>query len=303
MEASIQNVLAAILTTECLVGFTVTLIILADNFMKWKRLNSLKTSDKILSSLAMTRVLYFSSIILWTSVFHSLSWLENIETVLSAIYIVAIFTIHTSHWFATILCVFYCVKIVTYNNKLLVFLKTRISTMVPWLMLASLLISLISSLPLIWFGYDVNLQNFSNVSTENTMEKKRLVIPNVNNQIMMFSLGSFLPLMILCVALIMLIHFLLIHTRRMRSAGSQNHSPNLKFHFSALKTISFLLLLQIMFLISMSLFASGLLFNYKYYVLSFHIIICSPPFFHSLYLISSSNELFNLKCLCFRNHS
>ncbi|KAG9469568.1 hypothetical protein GDO78_020206, partial [Eleutherodactylus coqui] len=258
--------------------------------MKWKRLKSLETCDKILSSLAISRGLNYFSIIIQNSIFQFLPWLMQNNILLSTVNILNLFIYYSSFWIATILCVFYCVRIVTYNYKLFVFLKTRISTMAPWLIQVSLLISLISSLPFGWYGYDSKVRVPSNGSIENVTDYREAMAEIYFERFWIFAVGSYPPFIIFCVANFLLIHFLLMHTRRMRSNGSHNRSPNLQSHFSALKSMSLFLLLQIMFLICASLSMSGKLLFLKvpYLIL---IILYSPPLFHSLYMVASSSEL------------
>ncbi|XP_069582967.1 taste receptor type 2 member 40-like [Ranitomeya imitator] len=235
MEGSVELILTALLFMKCLVGFTVNLILVAANFLKWKSRKSLQTSDKILSSLAISRLLCFLSMALWNFLFQVSPWLVENYIVVLTLYVVTMFVFYSSHWFATILCVFYCVKIVTYNCKLLFFLKTKIPTIVQWLILASLLISLISSLPFGWLGYDLRLQNLSNVSTENITEFRLVLLPKSIEQYIIFTVGSIPLFLLFCIANSLLIQFLLFHTRRMKSNESPIQRPNLRCHFTALK--------------------------------------------------------------------
>ncbi|CAN2390711.1 hypothetical protein PRIEUP_LOCUS748 [Pristimantis euphronides] len=152
IEMSIRYILNAVLSVKCLLGLTVNLIILAANFLKWKSLKSLHTCDKILSSLAISRSLYFIIILLWNFVFQFFPWLAHKNIVRSIRHIQTMFIFYSNNWITTILCVFYCVKIVTYNYKLFVFLKTMISTMFPRLIMVCLVISLFCSLPFGWYG-------------------------------------------------------------------------------------------------------------------------------------------------------
>ncbi|KAG9470487.1 hypothetical protein GDO78_017637 [Eleutherodactylus coqui] len=284
-------VLTAVLYVICLVGLTANLIIVVANAMKWKRLKSLQTSDKILTSLAISRGLYFFDIIIPNSMFQFLPWLMENDILLSIISILYLFVFYSSLWIATILCVFYCVRIVTYNYKLFIFLRTRISTMAPWLIQASLLFSLISSLAFVWYGYDFNKQFASINSTGNMTDFSEGIM---ETWFWIFAAGYFPPFIIFCAANFLLIHFLLMHTRRMRSNVSHNQSPNLQSHFSALKSMSLFLLLQIMFLTCTSLSMSG-----KFIFLNLQILECSPLMFHSLYMVASSSELRKMLILTF----
>ncbi|KAG9469569.1 hypothetical protein GDO78_020207, partial [Eleutherodactylus coqui] len=258
--------------------------------MKWKSLKSLQTCDKILSSLAISRGLYFFCIIIQNYIFQFLPWLVENNILLPILNILTMFIFYSSLWIATILCVFYCVKIVTYNYKLFILLKTRISTMVPWLIQVSLLISLTSSLPYGWYSYGSNVRVPLNGSIEDMTDYREVISEIFFKQFWILALGSYPPLIIFCVANFLLIHFLLMHTRRMRSNGSHIQSPNLQSHFSALKSMSLFLLLQIMFLICTSLSMSGKFIFVKLPIL-LPIILLSPLTFHSLYMVASNTNV------------
>ncbi|CAN2390708.1 hypothetical protein PRIEUP_LOCUS745 [Pristimantis euphronides] len=291
MEFSIQYILIAVFSMECLLGLTVNTIIVVANFMKWKRLKSLQTCDKILSSLAICRGLNFIIILLENFFCIYFPWLvqNNIEALLLKVLTMSLF--NSSNWISTVLCVFYCVKIVNYNYKLFVFLKTRISTMVTPLILASLLISLLSTLPLGWHGFDVKQQNILNGSTENMTKYALLLVTNFDQYFLIFLVTSFPTFLIFCVAMFLLINFLLKHTRQMRSNGSQIHNRNRESQLTALKSMTIFLILKIIIFICMCLFTCGSSFHFEFPFLIGWIILFSPPLFHSLYVISSSCEV------------
>ncbi|XP_056419448.1 taste receptor type 2 member 39-like [Hyla sarda] len=301
MEFSTRYFLLAVFYMICLVGFTVNMIMVAANLMKWKNLRSLPTYNKILSSLASSRALDFLTFIINNSINVFFPWLLKNNVVMLTLNMEIMFVFCSSLWLATLLCVFYCVKIVTYNYKLFIFLKTRISTMVPWLILSSLLISLISSLIYAWYSYDLKLQNLSNGSTGNMAGYELVAVPNYNNKFLLFSLGSIPPFLILCVSISLLIHFLLIHTRRMRSNESHTQSPNLKSHFGALKSMSLFLVLQIMYVIFLITYNSHTFLYVKHSAQISSLIPCSLQLLHSLYMISSSSEVKKMfpSALCF----
>ncbi|KAG8550098.1 hypothetical protein GDO81_028878 [Engystomops pustulosus] len=182
---------------ECLVGFTINMMIVAANIMKWKSQKSLPTCDKILSYLAVSRVLYFVIIFIRVFISHFHSWPLQSTFVTLILFIQTIFLLFVSHWIVAILCVFYCVRIVTYNCALCVFLRSRISTLVPWLVTAALLMSFISSLPFGWYGYYF-LQNVSNASIGNNTDSGPSIITVINEQSLICAAGSFLPFIIFC---------------------------------------------------------------------------------------------------------
>ncbi|KAG8550092.1 hypothetical protein GDO81_028873, partial [Engystomops pustulosus] len=272
---------------ECLVGLIVNMMIVAANFLKWKSQRSLQTCDKILSYLAVSRGFFYCSVIMGNLIIIFVPQVQENYDVKSILYIQIGFTFNLSQWIASVLCVFYCVKIVSYNCALCVPLRSRISTVVPWLVAASLIMSFISNLPLGWYSYDHKTQNVLNGSTDNTTGKGFVMVSNFESRVLIFVVGSFPPFVIFCAANSLLIHFLLIHTRRMRNVTSQN----LRSHFGALKSMSLFLVLQMMIFMLMGLIASGR-FSHLTFLIHFDwIILCFPLLFHSFYLFFSSSEL------------
>ncbi|XP_075718238.1 taste receptor type 2 member 40-like [Rhinoderma darwinii] len=204
------------------------------------------------------------------------------------------FLYYTNLWFATVLCVFYCVKITNYNWKFLNFLKTKISTLVRWLLLTSLMISVIFSLFYGCYIYGLLPQNVDSELHDSHKNISEYVDNNdFDSHILfgMFFTGSIPPFFIFCVANFLLIHSLVTHTRRVRSSGSGFQSPNLESHLSAVKSMSFFLLLQIIFFLCMTVYNSGFLLDSKVLFFINSIVMCSSPVLHSLYIILSSSEM------------
>ncbi|XP_056419477.1 taste receptor type 2 member 40-like [Hyla sarda] len=206
---------------------------------------------------------------------------------ITSILVISIFLNHMNLWFATILCVFYCVKITNYNHRFFIILKTRISSLVHWFLLASLTISIGCSLPFSGYVVDLGLLEFTSVSAENKTFTKVVYYKTTQNVFLVLLVGSLPPFLIFCVVIFLLIQSLWMHVRRMRSSGAG--SPNLEVHFCAVKSMTLFLVLQVVYFTSMNLQMSPVLIkNWKAFT---YIIICSPPFLHSLYIIFSTKKL------------
>ncbi|KAG8537553.1 hypothetical protein GDO81_024335 [Engystomops pustulosus] len=248
----LQYILGSVLCTECIAGGMINLIIVAANIVKWRTMKFLNTVDEILSSLAISR-----SLCLFNGFLHYFLYLLGLWDVgnpwaKSSVSVITMFLYSTNLWFATVLCVFYCVKITNYSWKFFIFLKTKISTLVPWFLLASLLISISSSLPFGLSNHEMQIQNLTNVSMEN------LTLSGAQ--------------------------------KRMRSSGSGFRNPNLKSHFNAVKSMSLFLVLQTMYLVITVHFLRTIEAN-KIAFWIYSILTYSPPAIHSLYIILSNSEL------------
>ncbi|XP_066445664.1 taste receptor type 2 member 39-like [Eleutherodactylus coqui] len=227
----------------------VNMTILAAIFLKWKTQRSLQTIYKILACLSLSRCLCLLSYLFYYTILVFHPWILLDIVIVTAMVVKVMFLHFTNAWFATILCVFYCVKITSYSNVCCIFLKMKISTRVSWFLLASLFISLLSTLP---FGFDfftLESKNLLNGTMENTTIPGNVPVNIFQKQFMKFFVGTCPPFVIFCVTICLLLHSLWMHTRRMRSSGSNFSCPNLESHYSAVKSMSLFLVLQVIYFI------------------------------------------------------
>ncbi|XP_075718234.1 taste receptor type 2 member 9-like [Rhinoderma darwinii] len=294
MEFLLQFIISLVLYIECFIGITLNITIVIAKYIKWRTLKSFQTCDKILSCLAISRTLYLLNEIIFEVILEINPWWLDDIVVLSIIFSDIMFLYYTNLWFATVLCVFYCVKITSYNWKFLNFLKTKISTLVPWLLLTSLVISVIFSLPSGCYIYGLLPQNVDSELHDRDRNISKFVDNNgfdFHVLFWMFFTGSIPSFLIFCVANCLLIHSLVTHTRRVRSSGSGFQSPNLDSHLSAVKSMSFFLLLQTLFFLCMIVSTSFLLIDSQVLFFINSIVMCCSPVLHSLYIILSSSEM------------
>ncbi|KAG9468187.1 hypothetical protein GDO78_023314 [Eleutherodactylus coqui] len=270
----------------------VNMTILAAIFLKWKTQRSLQTIYKILGCLSLSRCLYLLSILFYYIIVVINSWVLQDMIFETVAFMEITFLYYTNFYFATILCFFYCVKITSYNCTLWIFLKMKISTVISWFIMASLLFSASSSLPFVFNMSNLEPESFLNGTIENVTIHNNRTIINYQKQLLIFLVGSCPPFLIFCVTICLLLHSLWMHTRRMRSSGSNFRCPNVESLFNAVKSMSLFLVLQIMYFVVTIVFISGRMYDYEvwqWFLLI--IIICSSLFLHSVYIISSNSDL------------
>ncbi|XP_075451212.1 taste receptor type 2 member 40-like [Ascaphus truei] len=202
---------------------------------------------------------------------------------------VRMFLNFSSLWFATMLCVYYCIKITNYNHPLLIYVKVRINKIVPWLLLASLLTSLASSLPFCW--YIMNGNNSTNSLLKNSTVQDIIVVQDHTNKDIVNGLGTSLPFTIFCVATFLLIKSLWMHTRQMRSSGMSIRSPSLDTHFRVVKSMVFFLFLKIICFSSMTVIFLRVLPFGSPWLVFLSILTSAYPFLHSAVLIFYNKKL------------
>ncbi|XP_075125737.1 taste receptor type 2 member 40-like [Leptodactylus fuscus] len=288
---SLQNVVLALICIQCTVGIILNGFIVATNINNWRRLKTLQTCDKILGCLATSRCLLLFLITLLKALFIFFHQLFLSPVFVSSMFVGILLLNHANLWFATILCVFYCVKITNYSHKFFIFLKTRISSLVHWFILASLSISVTSSLPCGWYVYRLDQQEYSSVLVENSTFTKVMIYPNTQIQFLMFLMGSLPSFLIFCVAILLLIHSLWVHIRHMSCNGTDFGSPRLEVHVRAVKSMSLFIMLQILYFVCMNIRVSPTYNVSSTWKTLINVIICIPPVLHSLYIIFSTKKL------------
>lgn len=141
-------------------------------------------------------------------------------------------------WFATWLGVYYCAKIATIPHPLFLWLKMRISRLIPWLILGSVLYATFTAVVLGGEASTIPKQIFVSFFSKNSTQ----VTPIPAMPLSIFILGFTLPSFIFIAAVLLLIFSLCSHSWKMRTMrGTQE--PCRHGHISAMFSIlSFLIL-------------------------------------------------------------
>ncbi|XP_060047907.1 taste receptor type 2 member 1 [Erinaceus europaeus] len=124
-----------LLVIQFLVGISANGFIVVVNGIGLIRQKKMIPLNLLLSCLAISRI--FLQLIMLTFTLTVLSLVQIPVT--AEAFAIFMFVYESGIWFATLLGVFYCVKIATIVHPLFFWLKMRISKMVPWLILGILL--------------------------------------------------------------------------------------------------------------------------------------------------------------------
>ncbi|XP_063775279.1 taste receptor type 2 member 40-like [Pseudophryne corroboree] len=277
----------SVLSVECLLGTSLNAFIVLTHCLEWRQTRRLPGSDKIETCLCVCRFFLQCAITL-NNFCRSFSLDINSPSYFIELFLVVrMFLSFTSLWSATLLSVFYCVKITNYNFGIFVFLKPRISRMVPWLVLSCLLVSLASSLPFAESFYTLYFRNSTaQNSTENTDADKIQ-----SNMSLAYAVGSSVPFAIFIIAVLLLIHSLWSHIKQMRSGADSFRSPNLNALLGVVKSLMVFFCLCIIYFVCMNLISSGLLPVGSPWIAFVSILNSSYPFLHSAVLIYTNSKL------------
>ncbi|XP_078509272.1 taste receptor type 2 member 9-like [Lissotriton helveticus] len=230
--------------------FIVALILL-----DWARGRSLNTRDLILIALGISGACFQCTLIVDLCLSKLLVDVGDLGHSYAVLLQLQMWTGSSSAWLTACLCIFYCVKIVDCNHRLFIWLKLRISTVVLWLQLWSVLEPLVLSVPIYWDSY----RSFNDHSTMGLKSNSTVSSAKVKFQISYMSvaepLGFCIPLLLGVVSITPILPSLYRHTRRMKENASGFSQPRLGAHISAARMLVALLLIYLVVILTSVLHA------------------------------------------------
>ncbi|KAG8445893.1 hypothetical protein GDO86_010618, partial [Hymenochirus boettgeri] len=205
-----------------LLGMIVNGFIVVTYLLEWKSKKSLKPTDTVLMCLGVTRMFF--------NLVSTLSFLPYKSPEKPKVFR-AIWNYFnwSGLWFISLLSVIYCTKIANYNNRVFIYMKLNISTLLKWLILGNVLTSLVFSVLLKILGeappqYWINsIGNSMKNSTDNNINSYVFIY------LFIYHLGSSLPFIMFCVSALLLICSLWSHTQQIKSSGTGLENSHLKY--------------------------------------------------------------------------
>ncbi|XP_060615706.2 taste receptor type 2 member 7-like [Anolis sagrei] len=211
--------------------------ILVVNGHQWLQNRKMIPSDFLLTSLSTSRFIMQLGLLINSSLYL----IVNIKVPLFLYDVTFFFWIFfnmTSHWCATWLSVFYCMKVTNFANPLFLWLKAKINMLVPRLLGLSIAIFTVSCLPLLvdYFGY-IKWCNLTETLPKNASQRKvcgkaPIVFLPIQFSFYVLNLG------LSTIAIILLLVSLWRHTRNLKKSGVGVKDLNTQVH---IKVMTFLL--------------------------------------------------------------
>ncbi|XP_025047231.1 taste receptor type 2 member 40-like [Alligator sinensis] len=194
-------------------------------------------------------------------------------------------------FFAACLSVYYCVKIANFSCCFFITLKRKISQFMPWLLLVSVMISLLSSLPTFVAIYNIsdnscNSSCSQNHTGDNVTQDRILLDTNI-----VVCFGFSIGFTILCISAVLLLFSLWRHIRHVQGSSAGAGKPSMEAHVKAVKMVMWLLFINVIhFLVWLSsiTFAVSATIFVQHFLLQVTIF---GPLIHALVLILSIPKL------------
>ncbi|XP_072494084.1 taste receptor type 2 member 7-like [Notamacropus eugenii] len=247
MRSSGENILTALSIGESLLGILVNASTFLVNCIHCVNIKKLPPGDLILVSLAISRIGLFC-VIIWNSYLILISF--DVPTSVRIIDIFLILSHNSNIWFATILSIFYFLKITNFSNPLFLWMKWRTDRMVFMLLWGPLIISLSIIFPIMermHYHYDITFsrgkeRNVSQEGQVKKVKKSKLLMLQA-----LFGLLSIIPFVLSMISFSLLIPSLWRHTQQMQLSASGSRDPSLEAHVRVIKAVSSFLILFLLY--------------------------------------------------------
>uniref|UniRef100_A0A5F9DRI1 Taste receptor type 2 n=1 Tax=Oryctolagus cuniculus TaxID=9986 RepID=A0A5F9DRI1_RABIT len=286
MTSLIVSILSIPVMVEFVLGNFANAFIALVNCIDWLKRKKLTSADGILTALAISRIallcvvlMYFESI-----VFNPTSYSGQIRIAIMIAWAIAH---HFSSWFATILSIFYLLKIANLSNFFFLYLKKHINSVILLVLLGSLLFLFCHIISM-----NAKAVVLINENEENLTWKSNFTdIIHLSN-VQVLTVTNLVPFITSLLCLLLLIHSLYKHLKKIQLNGKGSQDLSTKVHVKAMQmVVSFLLLFALYFL-----FVTATIWNFnglhtKPLLLLCHAFAFIFPSSHSFLLILVNRKL------------
>ncbi|NXU92987.1 T2R40 protein, partial [Xiphorhynchus elegans] len=278
-----------IVTLEAFAGMWINAFIVSVICMAWIQKKTLNSNEKILLLLGFSRFwflciscLYY----LFSTFYPNHLYVHPLFPLISSIPTM----FNEAHlWVSTCLCGFYCIKIANFSNSFFIYLKVKIDTIVPWLLLGSLLFSLVAGI----IDYDATekaLHKNLNHTSQRIISKSSIRIDEHFSSLYFISgFGFVTSFMAVTFSALLLLFSLWRHKRNMQANSMKDLSMDA--HIKAMKSIlSFLLMYSLNFGVLISTLVSSF-WKQNHVMFLIYVFLYAFPGVHSLILICTNPKL------------
>ncbi|XP_010988155.1 taste receptor type 2 member 3 [Camelus dromedarius] len=261
------------------------------NGSSWFKSKRISLSDFIITNLALSRTVLLGTLLVDGVLMVFSSKLHDEGIVMQMIDIFWTFTNHLSIWLSTCLSVFYCLKVASFSHPAFLWLKWRVSRVVVWMLMSTLLLACGSTVSLV---HEFKIYSvLSGIDGTGNMTEQVLKKRNEYKLIhVLGTLWNLLPLTVSLASYFLLICSLGRHTRQMQRNCTGSRDPSTEAHYRAIKVIlSFLFLFLLYFLSFLILSSSYFLPATKMIKMIGEVITMLYPAGHSYILILGNSKL------------
>ncbi|XP_032040396.1 taste receptor type 2 member 125-like [Aythya fuligula] len=278
-----------VITLQAFAGMWINAFIVAVSCLTWVKKKSFNSSEKILLFLGCSRFWFLCVTWAYTitsTLFHWQTYIRRVPRIFAPLLCISN---SFNLWFSTCLYVFYCIKIANFRYIFFIYLKVKIDRIVPWLLLGSVVLSLVMCSPVFDSTNQVSCCNLNSTSLEYFRKLNEKINKQYSSIFYICGFGFSVAFIIVIFSALLLLFSLWRHKSKMQTSSAKDLSMDA--HIKAMKSLlSFFIIYGINFicLILTMIYPSR---EKNPMTFLFLVLQYTFPSVHSLILIFSSPKL------------
>nr|DBA25485.1 TPA: hypothetical protein GDO54_009865 [Pyxicephalus adspersus] len=285
-----------------MIGLMINSFIVAVNVIDWLNGRVISSTDKILTTLGISRIVFQISSFSYGFLTTFFKGYLNSSPIRYVVDVAEVFSTQFSFCLTTLLSIVFCLKVSNFHTNFLQQMKKFILRRVVHFIIMSLLFSIFYASIQTWEDNFVTLMHTENNTTTGGSEGFTVNIAFL----LIFVIGNTLPFLVYCFAATFLVVSLYHHIYRMKANG--NILIQMDTYYTAIKFMA----LSFLYYIVHSVSTQGIVYYYYFHKLDSLLLYVSVdciPILQSIYLIWATAKLRNrtnwilqrmAKCLCNR---
>uniref|UniRef100_A0A8C0GGT4 Taste receptor type 2 n=1 Tax=Chelonoidis abingdonii TaxID=106734 RepID=A0A8C0GGT4_CHEAB len=266
-------------------GFIIVVI-----FIDWIKSRKVTSCELILTSLSISRFLLQCIVMLSNFIYIVFPRTSALGCKHKAFGILWNYLNMVNLWCVTWLSVFYSVKIANFTQSFFLWLKLRIAWLVPRLLLGSLMVSLVSAIPLVWSDIGADLCNSRKSPEGNTTLNDAKNTPYLFFMPMEIVVSA-IPFIIFLFSSILLLISQWKHTKKMKNNVTSLKDLSVAAHTNAMKSLLSFFILFILYFVTMIVIITNTIKFKNPTSLPFEVLLSAYPSGHPIVLVLTNPKL------------
>ncbi|XP_073537778.1 taste receptor type 2 member 39-like [Phyllobates terribilis] len=291
--ASLADIYVLVHCMFLVTGVTGNSFILIVHFIDWLKTHEHNPCNLILNGIGISNMLLQGSVVFQEITFFLYSGYYFEDWVIYMVIAMQTTYSFCSLWCSTCLCFYYFVKIVNLRGTLFYKLKSKLSTLVPWMLAFSVVLSWCAGMPAYWDLYLYISSTTLNVTGNLTTIVSAKYSSRCNCMFQLFIFVASAAFIIIFFTAGAIITSLCKHMRRMRQSSEGQGQSKISSHISAARTVTLLLIFYLIFYGSFTLIYNPVGFPDDITMTLCLIIVSFFPTINSVILISGNRKLTN----------
>ncbi|XP_017668500.1 PREDICTED: taste receptor type 2 member 41-like [Lepidothrix coronata] len=279
----------AIVILEAFAGMWINAFIVSVICVAWVKKKTLNSNEKILLVLGSSRFWFLCFAWLYYFLSKMYRQYQYVHPIFQLLALVHRFFNCSEVSVSTCLCVFYCIKIANFRNSFFIYLKVKIDRMVPWLLLGSVLFSLVIGILL--FEIIEKPQCNNSTALENFWKVKIKIDAHFLPIYFITGFGYAASFVAVILSVLLLLFSLWRHKRNMQTNSMKDLSMDA--HIRAMKSILSFFVMYSINIISLIVTIIYSAEGKSVMMFLFYVFQYAFPGVHSLILIFSNPKLEN----------